>query len=64
MYEGPAGGSKHSSNVIAKMDSTADSLATASSEGVISPNGSIGGAEKKKEKSSFKKLFKSRKHEE
>jgi hypothetical protein len=65
MYEGPVGGNKHSSDAIAAMDSTPDSLAmTASSEGVISPNGSIGGAEKKKEKSSFKKLFKSKtKHE-
>jgi hypothetical protein len=65
MYEGPVGGSKRSSDAIAAMDSTPDSLAmTASSEGVISPNGSIGGAEKKKEKSSFKKLFKSKtKHE-
>jgi hypothetical protein len=66
MYEGPPGGSKHSSDAIAATDSVSDGLArTPSAEGITSPNGSNGGAEKKKDKSSFKKLFKShRKHEE
>lgn len=63
------GGSKHSgSDAVAVTDSASEGLARTPSggEAILSPNSSGGGAngEKKKEKSSFKKLFKSRKHEE
>lgn len=62
------GGSKHSgSDAVAVTDSASEGLARTPSggEAILSPNSSGGGANgEKKEKSSFKKLFKSRKHEE
>jgi hypothetical protein len=60
------GGSKHSSDALGANDSASEGLVRTPSagEGVISPNGSMGGAEKKKDKSSFKKLFKSNKKHE